>query len=471
MQILLISANNEKTPYPVSPIGLAYVASALLKDGHDVKILDLCFAEDIGSSVQQIIASFKPDIIGLSIRNIDNLTYPKSVFYLPAIKSVVDAVKPMNIPVIVGGSGFSLFPEAVLRYLGLEFGIVGEGEDAMREFARRYVCNKNVYPHTKNYDMGVYSIKNLAYMKDNRFYQNPTSFSADFARPARGLLDNARYLELGGMANVQTKRGCPFNCIYCTYPYLDGSRIRCRDADDIVDEAEELANKYSIDYIFFVDDIFNQPLSHAMDICKGIIKRGLKISWTCFATPKGMTPELLSLMKAAGCNGVEFGTDAASNETLLKMGKSFSLEDVRKVSSLCDDAGLEAAHYLILGGPGETEETLEEAFAFMDEINPRAVIAMTGVRIYPNTALEKISLAEGVIKEGEDILQPCFYISPTIGEERLLSMVKDHALSQPNWIVPGLDIRNSEEKMAILRRFGNKGPLWNMLKKRKKESR
>src|SRR3972149_594011 len=159
MQILLISANNEKTPYPVSPIGLAYVASALLKDGHDVKILDLCFAEDIGSSVQQIIASFKPDIIGLSIRNIDNLTYPKSVFYLPAIKSVVDAVKPMNIPVIVGGSGFALCPEAVLRYLGLEFGIVGEGEDDERAFARRRDGKRALRPRDHNAAMGVYSIK------------------------------------------------------------------------------------------------------------------------------------------------------------------------------------------------------------------------------------------------------------------------------------------------------------------------
>lgn len=467
MQILLISANREKTPYPVSPIGLAYVASALIRDNHDVEILDLCFAEDIISSLKQTIARFKPDIIGLSIRNIDNLTYPKSVFYIPYIKSVVDEIKQINIPIVMGGSGFSLFPEGVLRYTGLEFGIVGEGENSFCEFVKRQEEN----PHTTNFGAGVYDVPNLAYLKGGRFFQNPISFAGSFSKPDRLFLDNEEYFQFGGMANVQTKRGCPFKCVYCTYPYLDGNRIRCRDADEVVDEVEELFDNYGIDYVFFVDDIFNQPSGHAMNICKGIIKRGLKINWTCFATPKGMTPKLLGLMKDAGCRGVEFGTDAASAETLRTMGKSFTLEDVRKVSGMCDDTGLEAAHYLILGGPGETEKTLKGAFAFMDEINPRAVIAMTGVRIYPNTMLEKMSIAQGVIKKGEDILQPRFYISPDIGEERLLSMVKEHALSQPNWIVPGMDIRNSEETMAVLRKFGNRGPLWNMLKKREKENR
>lgn len=454
MRILLISANREKSPYPVAPIGLAYVASSILKDNHEVEILDLCFAEDVDLSLNQTINRFHPDIIGVSIRNVDNLTYPKSIFYLPDIKAVVSKLKTLNIPIVVGGSGFSLFPEAILRYLGLEFGIIGEGERAFREFVTEAENSKNVY-----------DIQNLAYLKDNRFHQNPISLAGDFSRPVRKLLDNTRYFNLGGMANVQTKRGCPFKCIYCTYPYLDGSRIRLRNEKNIVDELEELKNEYGIDYMFFIDDIFNHPLDHAMGICKEIIKRGLKIKWTCFATPKGMTLELLKLMKEAGCMGIEFGTDAASANTISKMGKSFTVDDVRKVSKMCDDIGLEAAHYLILGGPGETEETLEETFAFMDEINPRAVIVMTGVRIYPNTGLEQMSINEGVIKKKEDILFPRFYISPLISEDRLLNRVNEYALSRPNWIVPGLDIRNSEETMAFLRKLGNRGPLWNMLKK------
>lgn len=454
MQILLISANKEKSPYPVAPIGLAYIASSVLKDGHKVEILDLCFAEDIDAAISETINKFNPQIIGISIRNVDNLTYPKSIFYLPDIKTFVDKLKPLNIPIVVGGSGFSLFPEDILRYLCLEFGIIGEGENVFREFVKKYEGGKYLY-----------DTPNMVYLKEGKFHQNPIILAKNFYSPARELLDNKRYFEISGMANVQTKRGCPFKCIYCTYPYLDGNTIRRRDEKDIVDEIEELKNSYGIDYIFFVDDIFNHPIDHAIGICKEIIKRGLKINWTCFATPKGMTSELLGLMKNAGCMGVEFGTDAASNITISKMGKSFTLNHVRKVSRMCDDAGLEAAHYLILGGPGETEETLEQTFSFMEQINPRAVIAMTGVRIYPNTELEKVSVCEGIIKSKEEILFPRFYISPLIGEERFLEIIKEYAMNQPNWIVPGLSIRNSEEKMAILRKFGNKGPLWNMLKK------
>lgn len=454
MKILLISANKEKNPYPVTPLGLAYLASPLLKDSHEVKILDLCFIADVNKSLRETINKFSPGIIGLSIRNVDNLTYPKTVFYLPEIKAVVDELKTIDIPIIVGGSGFSLFPEAVLRHLGLKFGIVGEGEVAFRRFVERLENNRDVY-----------DIPNLAYLKNNNFYQNPIKFTNGFFRPAIELLDNKSYFKLGGMGNIQTKRGCPFKCIYCTYPYLDGNRIRCRNVEDIIDELEEMINKYGLGHVFFVDDIFNQPIKHAIDICKGIVKKGLKIDWTCFATPKGITSELLDPMKEAGCRGIEFGTDAASAVPISKIGKSFTLDDVKKVSNLCDDAGLEAAHYLILGGPGETAETLEETFSFMDEINPRAVIAMTGVRIYPNTGLERLSLNEGVIKRGEDILPPRFYISPLIGEDDLLAKVKKHALSQPNWVVPGLEIRNSEETMAFLRKLGKKGPLWNMLEK------
>ncbi len=91
---------------------------------------------------------------------------------------------------------------------------------------------------------------------------------------------------------------------------------------------------------------------------------------------------------------------------------------------------------------------------------------MTGIRIYPNTHLEQISIKEGIIKKGEDILSPRFYISPLIGNEVLLNRIKEHALNQPNWIVPGLDIRTSEETMVYLRRLGKQGPLWDMLEKK-----
>jgi len=452
MNILLVSANREQSPYPVTPIGLAYVARPLVDAGHDVRVADLCFSTDINETIDAAVKGFTPALIGLSIRNVDNLTYPKTTSYLPYLATVAKKVSGLGVPVVAGGSGFSLFPEEMLRRLGLACGITGEGEAAFSEFSARLEDGRDVC-----------GCPNLAYIKDGVFRQNPISTAEGFGAPARHLLDNERYFRLGGMANIQTKRGCPFTCVYCTYPLLDGSRIRCRPARDVADEMEEMTRTYGLDYFFFVDDIFNHPARQAEALCREIIQRKLGVGWTCFATPKGMTIELLRLMKEAGCKGVEFGTDAASGLMLRNMGKSFTKADVRRVSAMCKEAELPAAHYIILGGPGETEETVAEAFEFMDEIDPRAVIAMIGVRVYPKTPLEQTSIKNGIIKAGQSMLDSTFYISPLISAERLLAAVETHAAARQNWIVPALDIRNSEEAMAALRRFGHRGPLWDML--------
>jgi len=461
MQILLISVNQEKTPYPVAPLGLAYVAAPLVKENHNVEILDLCFVDNIHSTLQNTLERFEPDVIGLSIRNIDNLTYPKSVYYIDEFKNTVDLLKTFtDIPIILGGSGFSLFPHEVLLYLGIEAGIVGDGETAFRELVNSLMKKKDIY-----------GTPNLAYIKEGSFRQNPIVHSQDFFLPARDLLDNNKYLSLGGMANIETKRGCPFKCTYCTYPFLHGSRLRCREPEDVVNEIEEMIERHKIDYLFFVDDIFNFPLDHASGICEGIIRKSLQIKWTCFATPVGISPDLLKLMKEAGCEGIEFGTDAASPKTLNSLGKPFSVKDLMKVAELCNQIGIQSAHYLILGGPGETLETLQETIEFMKTINPKAVIAMTGIRIYPNTRLRDISIQEGVILDNENLLKPHFYISPRVGEKELLSRIGECAASQENWVVPGLGIRCSSEVFDVLRRFGKRGPLWNMLGKGKSYER
>jgi radical SAM superfamily enzyme YgiQ (UPF0313 family) len=215
--------------------------------------------------------------------------------------------------------------------------------------------------------------------------------------------------------------------------------------------------------VFIVDDIFNFPPGHAMEICEAIVARGLRVGWTCFASPLGMTSELARAMKAAGCQGVEFGTDTASPLMLRAMGKPFSQEEIRTASRVCREAGLPDAHYLIFGGPGETAETLAETLTVFDDLKPRAVLAFLGIRIYPNTPLHGQAISDGVISEGEDLLSPRFYVSPRIGAEALQAAVGSHARGRPNWVVPGLRIRSDPALLAALQRFGHRGPLWDLL--------
>jgi radical SAM superfamily enzyme YgiQ (UPF0313 family) len=243
---------------------------------------------------------------------------------------------------------------------------------------------------------------------------------------------------------------------------LEGKILRLRDPAQVAEEVEWLYKKFGIDYIFFVDDIFNVPESHAIGICEEMIKRELKVEWTCFATPGGITKDCLHVMKRAGCTAVEFGTDGGTVATLEGLGKGFGPGDVVKAQRLCDEVGMSAAHYLILGGPGETEETLKETFAFMEEVNPKAVIAMIGPRVYPGTGLHKRAIEDGIVGDGESILEPTFYIAPAV-KDTILATVGEYAESRRNWIVPGLGIRSGEEMTKALRLLGKRGALWDLL--------
>ncbi|MDI6745324.1 MAG: lipid biosynthesis B12-binding/radical SAM protein [Thermodesulfovibrionales bacterium] len=453
MKVLLLSVNNEKDPYPVAPLGAAYIAKALIDQGHNCGVLDLCFVDNDYIAVEDSLKQFLPDIVGLSIRNIDNLTYNKSIFYMPRIKGIVENIKKLtSVPIIAGGSGFSIFPEATLRYLGLEFGIMGEGETAFVLLAEAL-----------NNGGPFYNIQNLCYLKDGSFYANKIDLSLFNYSPERSFLNNKGYFELGGMGNIQSKRGCPFKCSYCTYPHIDGNQLRLRDPESVVEELKESKAMHGIDYFFFVDDIFNFPEGHAAAICEGMIQSDLKVNWTCFATPKGMSGELAFLMKRAGCTGVEFGSDAGSENTLRGLGKAFSPDEIAYASECCNSIGLLNAHYIIIGGPEENISTLNETFSFFEKIKPTAVIALTGLRIYPNTRLYNMSFKNGIITSDSDLLEPVYYMTPEIEAVDILKTVSDYAAKNNNWIVPSLNIRCDANMLALLRKMGKKGPLWNML--------
>ncbi len=453
MKILLISINNETDPYPVAPIGIAYIANALRNKGHNVRSLDLCFIEDDSRAVENLLRNFSPDVIGISIRNIDNLTFNKSIFYMPRIKHIVNSIKDHTlVPIVVGGSGFSIFPEEVLRYLELETGIIGEGEVAF-----------TIFIDAVNNGGDISSIHNLCFIKDGEFRFNGMQYSNVNHRPDRSILNNRTYLELGGMANIQSKRGCPFKCTYCTYPAIEGNQLRLRESADVVEELKEMQSEYDIDHVFFVDDIFNFPGEHAVALCEEIIRNNLKIDWTCFATPKGMVPELAMLMKRAGCKGVEFGSDAGSEKTLEGFGKPFTPEDIAYATECCKDVDLPNAHYIIIGGPYENNSTLKETFNLFDKIKTTAVIALIGVRIYPNTQLYKRAIEDNVIEEDRNLLEPVFYLTKDMDVYTMLQKVSTHANQRHNWIVPGLNIRCNTDILNILRKKGKRGPLWDML--------
>jgi len=457
MKILLISVNRERMPSPVFPLGLAYIARALKDGGHTIEVMDLCFSQNASDDLKEALTRFRPDLIGLSLRNLDNLTYPTSISYLKEVEEVISTCRQCSSStLVIGGSGFSLVPEELLRHLTVDFGIMGEGEEVLLTLINSLEKNLPISPSP-----------HLLIKSETQFPVMSGAQVSSISTPDRTLFNARCYLEEGGMLNLQTKRGCPFSCIYCTYPLLEGKKVRLREMDEVIEEIRHLIQDQGTDYIYFVDDIFNYPPSFAEKLCRRIAEEKLKVKWSAFVNPGFLSENLLKWMKEAGCVGVEFGTDSGSDRMLKNYMKSFNKEKVIQASSLCLKLNVNHCHYILFGGPGEDEKTIEESFQLMDQLNPTAVIAMLGIRIYPGTELEQISLSQGAIEKDTNLMYPFFYISPAL-KGRLEDIIRERALERRQWIVPGLEINITQNLMEQIRRFRVRGPLWELVGRMKR---
>jgi radical SAM superfamily enzyme YgiQ (UPF0313 family) len=204
-------------------------------------------------------------------------------------------------------------------------------------------------------------------------------------------------------------------------------------------------------------------MRHCKEICDEIAARDLDIEWSGYLNPKFVDEELCRLMARSGCRAIEFGTDSGSAVMIETLRKEFAPEDLRKTSELCHRHHLKFCHSLIFGGPGETEQTVSETLALMDELRPTAVIAMTGIRVLPGTGMVDIALRDGQIDADDNLLYPKFYVAPTLGDG-LIDRIEAYARTHSNWIVPGKGIKTNIQVLQRLRARKIKGQLWRLLR-------
>jgi radical SAM superfamily enzyme YgiQ (UPF0313 family) len=215
----------------------------------------------------------------------------------------------------------------------------------------------------------------------------------------------------GSWVPVQSRRGCPMDCSFCSTSAIEGRPIRRRSPQAIAEWLEHLAGSGFRNFQF-VDSMFNFPPAYAKELCRKILERGLDINLWCLIYPKWMDGELADLMARAGCGEVSLGFESGSDGVLGRLNKRFAAEEVRAVSRMFADAGIERRGFLLLGGPGETRESVEESLGFADSLNLNALKVTVGLRIYPETPLAATALAEGVIGPDDDLLWPRFYLAP-----------------------------------------------------------
>ena len=417
------------------PLGLLYVM-ANTPARHEKHFLDLCFEPDANAALALAVRANTPELIAISMRNIQNNDYTGLSDNLDYYASLVETCKRNSrATVVLGGAGFSVMPRDLMVRLQADFGIAGEGEKAFPKLLDALELGS-----------GMSTVPALYRMEEDRETVRANA-SPDFLDmttldvPERSVID-PRYFSEYGIDSIQTKRGCPLRCDYCTYPIIEGRKGRLRTAESVVDEmfASASANP-NIRHFFIVDSVFNLPKTHAKNVCRELIARNWTIPWSCYANPLGFDQEFADLAVAAGCAGMEVGSDSGVDEVLARLHKGFTVDHIRNMHEICRSSGVRDCHTFILGTQGETLADARRTLDFLANLDPFAAIIMLWTddyeSLHPELRNQRLALRGQI-------------------EQLLVEMAPAH----PTWSMPGLGINFSEDLFAKLRKAGMHGPLW-----------
>ncbi|MDD5600102.1 MAG: cobalamin-dependent protein [Victivallaceae bacterium] len=396
MKVLLISANTCSDPYVVYPLGMSVLAGALMKAGHEVKQLDFL---TLGASLERLagaVKEFSPEIAGLSIRNIDSVNSArKNDRFFTDAAEMVDFLRTLgDFPVFLGGSGFTLLPDEMLNLTKADYGIAGEGEAAAVELLNNLASDEKIpilnrkavkIPGGAFYDPEIV-----------KFYHDRTH-----------------------MIPVQTKRGCTFKCVYCSYPRLEGCRIRPRPPEEVVEDIILLQEKYGAGLIYFVDSVFNDNEGKYLELLELMAKRGIEIPWTAFISPHRLEEAAIDLMVRTGFCWADVGGDGASDTALKGLGKAFLFEDIYKLCKLLHRKQVSISNSFVFGGPGETEESVREGIRNILSLDWVTSTVFTGIRILPGTLLARRARRLGMISGDHNMLEAVYYVEPCLGRKWL----------------------------------------------------
>ena len=421
MKILLVATNqtdrfmDRMVVRPV-PIGLAYIAAAVDEERHQMRVLDLMFSDDGPADVEETVREFQPDLVGLSIRNLDNQSYFNPVWNLPGVRDIVDRVRECSdATILCGGPAFSILPAECLEYVGADVGIAGDAAEAFSTLVDRLESGDDYT-----------DIPGVVYRKGGQTVVSQGSFTSDFHRaPRLDLLDMRKYNGSGFGVGVVTKLAQAY------YPTsdggFDGTDWRIRDPEEVVDEIQNLNADYGINKVFFIDSGFNIPVESAKTLCRAIIDSGLKIRWNSYVRPGHGDDELVHLMKKSGCSLALLAESGRGGGDLAER-----LDQLGVMGHLFQEAGLPFSLNISFGEPGENRETVDQKLSLLRQVEPSFAVLRLGSRVLPNTPVARKAVEEGMVESESDLIRPVFYISEDV-REWLPDRLKEEAANRPRW--------------------------------------
>jgi radical SAM superfamily enzyme YgiQ (UPF0313 family) len=406
VKVLLVQTPNGRLEKPIYPLGLAHLAGALI-DKHELACYDPAFSSTPLRDLVKLVRSFQPEVVCISLRNIDSGFLVGNFWYYRALAPTLKAIRYAGFggPIILGGAGFSLFaPQIMAEQNEADLGIVFEAEEALPHLLADlshpgqvpgtfWRHNGEVKSSLLAPSVGAQGIAPL-HSHNREVKSSPIAPAGDLARLPRAnyaVVDPKPYREIPFAVGVQSKRGCALRCAYCTYPWLERT-LRLRPIAEVLAEVEELARLGMRDFTF-VDSEFGKPRPHAVELAKGLGEIGNKLAFSVWLSEDECDSEMVNLLKRGGLHHIEFSPDAYDDGMLAKLGKNLKREEIdRALEVVAKDDRTGAAFNFFVGSPGETVGTLWRKFRFRSRVKHLLGERYMGmgfatIRIYPHTAL------------------------------------------------------------------------------------
>ena len=379
---------------PIFPIGLSYIATSISKTHWNVQVLDMNVCQEPYESLLSSIDAFRPDVIGFSLRNIDNVDYYNFNYFYDELNTIIPILKSHCSFLICGGAGFSIFAAKIMeQHKEIDFGILQEGEVTIVELLSAL---NNRTPLSNVRGLYFWDSGTLRFTGDRA----PINFS-ERVIPDRSFFDIQKYNKSLCMG-VQTKRGCSLKCSYCTYPFLNKHSERFRKPVDVVDEIAILVNDYHIDEIIFCDDIFNVPVDHSKEILQSIIDRGIKIKWSAWFDVGSTDEDYILLAIRSGCYRFCFSTEGVVDSSLKLLHKNFDAEQADRLINLCLSKRFQHIEFrfsLFAMPPGQTIFGMIKTIWIVIRthvIHMNSKCLVSWIRVLPNTELQATLCSDNV---------------------------------------------------------------------------
>ncbi len=448
MRILLVQAPSVEGPASeiVAPLGLGIVADAARRGGHEVDLLDLNVIETPFAALEAAIERHDPDVVGVGLRNIDPLANRRHS-YLPGFAALLSTVrrKLPDLPLVVGGAGFSMFAaELMARYPAIDIGVVLEGEETLPALLARLEAGE--------------SVGDIAGLPGT--IMRPRRGTADLIRgPGRTRISTARldvqrewlpeFVALyqgrssyAPAAGVETKRGCPLGCSYCVYPALQGRRLRFRSPETIVAEVESLHREAGVGWVHFTDPVLNVPPEHFRDLCRRLRSRKLPVRWTGFFRENTLTPADAELAVSAGCAAFQFSGDGTCDRTLARLRKGLTRAEILQAARTVAATDALAVYHFMVNVPGTDAAVARDARELVDRLHdihePRmnlGAIVFNNLRVYPGTPLARELAVAGRLEPAATLLFPTYH-DPAPFQDLRYELEERHQLRACRWIPP-----------------------------------